>query len=69
MPRNNILHYDWFDTPNIHLCSCKDFKNYCYSNGIEVEKFICLNEQGIELRSNMFSNLFAYQVLFCVSKK
>ncbi len=69
MPRNNILHYDWFDTPNIHLCSCKDFKNYCYSNGIEVEKFICLNEQGIELRNNIFSNLFAYQVLFCVSKK
>ena len=69
MPRNKILPYSWYDTPNIHLCSCKDFKHYCSLNGIKVEKFICLNEKGIEIKNNFLSNLLAYQVLFCVSKK
>ncbi len=69
MPRNKILPYSWYDTPNIHLCSCKDFSHYCSSNGIKIEKFICLNEKGNEIKNNLLSNLFAYQVLFCVSKK
>ncbi len=69
MPRNKILPYSWYDTPNIHLCSCKDFKHYCSLNGIKVEKFICLNEKGNEIKNNFLSNLLAYQVLFCVSKK
>ena len=29
MPKNNILPYEWFDTPNIHLCSSKDFQIFC----------------------------------------
>tara|TARA_B100001559_G_scaffold267623_1_gene234472 strand:+ start:324 stop:941 length:618 start_codon:yes stop_codon:yes gene_type:complete len=69
MPRNKILPYEWYNTPNIHLCSCKDFEIFCYRNDINIEKFICLNEKGIEMKNNFLSNLLAYQVLFCVSKK
>ena len=69
MPKNDILPYEWFDTPNIHLCSCKDFKIFCKNNNIIIEKFMCLSEKGIEMKKNYFSNLLAYQVIFCVSKK
>ena len=69
MPKNDILPYEWFDTPNIHLCSCKDFKIFCKNNNIIIEKFMCLTEKGIEMKTNHFSNFLAYQVIFCVSKK
>ncbi len=69
MPKNSILPYEWYNTPNIHLCSCKDFHEFCKDENINVEKFICLNEKGVEMKADIFSNLFAFQVLFCVSKK
>ena len=69
MPKNEILPYEWYNTPNIHLCSCMDFRAFCKKEGVEIEKFICLRENGVEMKVNLFSNLFAYQVLFCVSKK
>ena len=69
MPKNDILPYEWFDTPNIHLCSCKDFQLFCKQNNIIIEKFTRLSEKGIEMKRNYFSNLLAYQVIFCVSKK
>ena len=68
MPRNKILPYEWYNTPNIHLCSCMDFKRFCKKRSVNVEKFICLNEKGNEMKTVFLSNLFAFQVLFCVSK-
>ena len=69
MPKNDILPYEWFDTPNIHLCSSIDFQIFCKNNNIIIEKFMCLSEKGIEMKTNYFANLLAYQVIFCVSKK
>ena len=69
MPKNDILPYEWFDTPNIHLCSCKDFQIFCKNNNIIIEKFMCLSEKGIEMKKNYFSNLLAYQVIFLCIKK
>ena len=63
MPKNDILPYEWFDTPNIHLCSCKDFQTFCKNNNITIEKFMCLSEKGFEMKTNHFSNLLAYQNL------
>ena len=68
MPRNSILRYEWYNTPNIHLCTCLDFKIFCNKNNVNIEKFICLNEKGFEMSVNLLSNLLAYQVLFSVSK-
>jgi methionine biosynthesis protein MetW len=29
MPRNDLLPYDWFNTPNVHLCTVRDFRKLC----------------------------------------
>ena len=68
MPRNEILRYEWYNTPNIHLCTCLDFKRFCDENNVNIEEFICLNEKGFKMGVNFLSNLLAYQVLFSVSK-
>lgn len=38
MPKTRRLPYEWYDTPNIHLCTIKDFFDYCRERRIKVEK-------------------------------
>lgn len=46
MPKNKILPYEWFDTPNIHLCSVNDFIQLCHKNRIKIKDKVLLNENG-----------------------
>ncbi len=69
MPKNKMLPYEWYDTPNIHLCTFKDFFDFCKKKNIKVNDVIFLNENGMRISSNFFRNFLAYQVIFCVSKK
>ena len=69
MPKNKILPYEWYETPNIHLCSKMDFIEFCKKKKILIRDFISLNEKGAIINNSFLSNLLAYQVIFCVSKK
>ena len=68
MPKNKILPFDWYDTPNIHLCSYKDFSDFFKKKKISVDEFYCLDENGNDIKKNYFTNLLTFQVIFCVSK-
>ena len=39
MPKNKILPYEWYNTPNIHLCSYKDFYDFCNLKKINIKNF------------------------------
>ncbi|HRE13476.1 MAG TPA: methionine biosynthesis protein MetW [Usitatibacteraceae bacterium] len=36
MPVSESLPYQWYDTPNIHLCTVKDFEGLCAKVGAEI---------------------------------
>jgi methionine biosynthesis protein MetW len=36
MPVSKTLPYSWYDTPNIHLCTVKDFEGLCSKVGAEI---------------------------------
>ena len=36
MPVSESLPYQWYDTPNIHLCTVKDFEGLCVKVGAEI---------------------------------
>jgi len=36
MPVSRALPNEWYNTPNIHLCTIKDFERLCRNNGIRV---------------------------------
>ncbi|MFZ3321768.1 MAG: methionine biosynthesis protein MetW [Usitatibacter sp.] len=36
MPVSKTLPYSWYDTPNIHLCTVKDFEGLCVKVGAEI---------------------------------
>ncbi|PAV25451.1 methionine biosynthesis protein MetW [Tamilnaduibacter salinus] len=36
MPESDTLPYKWYNTPNIHLCTFKDFEALCYRKDIQI---------------------------------
>jgi methionine biosynthesis protein MetW len=36
MPESKTLPHKWYDTPNIHLCTVKDFEDLCVKVGAEI---------------------------------
>ena len=44
MPRTRALGYEWYDTPNIHLCTIADFVDMALASGARIEKAIALEK-------------------------
>ncbi len=71
MPVSETLPYQWYETPNIHFCTIKDFVVVCDEIGVTIERSISLNHNGTPRRigSSPFSaNLFGEQAVFLLSK-
>jgi len=71
MPRTDNLPYDWWDSPNIHFCTIKDFHQLCDAVGAKIEKAVALNAWGKPLRLSApgwFWNLFGEQAVFLLSR-
>ncbi|MCX5655883.1 MAG: methionine biosynthesis protein MetW [Planctomycetota bacterium] len=34
MPHNRLLPYHWYNTPNVHFCTIKDFREFCDRQGL-----------------------------------
>ena len=70
MPRTENLPERWFDTPNIHLCTIKDFLALCEDMGAKVERAVALNANGTKLVSMPLyaQNLFGEQAVFLLSR-
>ncbi len=72
MPRTDNLPDTWYDTPNIHFCTIKDFRELCEESGAKMERAVALNAYGSPLRFNApwwFWNLFGEQAVFLLSRK
>ena len=68
MPQSKILPYNWFDSPNIHLCTIKDFEIFCEDNQIRIQKKILINSNSDVFLPVFFGNFFAYQAIFSITK-
>jgi methionine biosynthesis protein MetW len=71
MPHTDNLPYAWYETPNIHFCSIKDFRDLCLVTGAKMEKAVALNAWGRALRFNApwwFWNLLGEQAVFLLSR-
>jgi homoserine O-acetyltransferase len=42
MPQGGAIPFAWYDTPNIHLFTLKDFVALCREEGIEVRDLVCI---------------------------
>ena len=71
MPVTQNLSYAWYDTPNIHFCTIKDFVTLCEELDAKVERSVALNAQGqrLGLKIPLFmQNLLGEQAIFLLSR-
>lgn len=71
MPVTRSLPYSWYDTPNIHFCTIRDFVNLCREVDATIETSMVLNRAGERVPFNAplwFWNLFGQQAVFLLSR-
>lgn len=44
MPMSETIPHMWYDTPNIHLCTFKDFEKLCHDNDITILETVALSD-------------------------
>jgi len=71
MPVTPLLDHQWYDSPNIHLCTIRDFVALCGEMGIRIEKSVTLDRYGrpyaLDPRGSL-ANLLAEQGVFVLSR-
>ncbi len=71
MPVTHNLPEGWYETPNIHFCTIKDFLTLCGMIGARVERAVALNGQGQPLGPGVpdyFNNLLGQQAIFLLTR-
>jgi methionine biosynthesis protein MetW len=71
MPVTRSLPYSWYDTPNIHFCTIRDFVALCSEVDARIERSMVLNRAGerINLKAPLwFWNLFGQQAVFLLKR-
>ncbi|HSO07557.1 MAG TPA: methionine biosynthesis protein MetW [Pelomicrobium sp.] len=62
MPVSKHLPYQWFDTPNVHLCTLKDFEAFCVQHGIRIlERMVLANRGVVTTLPNLRGSLAVYR--------
>ncbi len=72
MPVTQSLPHQWYDTPNIHFCTLRDFVNFCGARNINIEqsKYITSNGDIGNVQQHVRrANLFGTQAVFLISSQ
>ena len=71
MPVTKTLPNEWYNTPNLHMCSIKDFVNFCNDRKINLFKSLALTNNKVSLINKVnlnFKNLTSELGIFLIEK-
>ena len=71
MPVTKNLPDEWYNTPNLHMCTIKDFFNFCDNRKIKLDKSLALHNEKTSSISNInlnIKNLSAELGIFLIEK-
>ena len=71
MPVTETLPDQWYDTPNLHMCTIKDFVYFVKSRNIKIFKSLALNKTNTSIKNNNnlgIKNLFSDLGIFLIEK-
>ena len=71
MPVTETLPDQWYNTPNLHMCTIKDFVYFARSRNFKIFKSLALNEKNTSLINNKnlgIKNLFSDLGIFLIEK-
>ena len=69
MPITKNIPYDWYNTPNLHMCTIQDFVNFCKNKNIKIDKSMCLTNEKISKITNKnmrYKNIFSQLGIFLI---
>jgi len=69
MPVTKNLPNEWYNTPNLHMCTIKDFVNFCNKKDIKINKSMCLTDEKISEITNRnlgLKNIFSHLGIFLI---
>ena len=72
MPVTRNLPVSWYDTPNIHFCTIRDFVDLTRELEVKIERAVAFGPSGVRVRFDApwwFWNLFGEQAVFLLSMK
>ena len=71
MPITKTLPDEWYNTPNLHMCTIKDFVHFAKSRNFKIFKSLALNNQSASIINNSnlgIKNLIADLGIFLIEK-
>jgi len=72
MPDTETWNRPWYETPNIHPCTIRDFFALCTLEDYVVEQWLAVDDKGLRSpwkRSPWLANLFGEQALFLLRRR
>ena len=72
MPVNETLPNEWYNTPNLHMCTIKDFFIFCEKRNIKIFKSLALNQEKISeisFENLKYKNLMSELGIFLIENK
>ena len=69
MPVTNNIPYDWYNTPNLHMCTIQDFVNFCNKKNIKIDQSMCLTNEKISkitITNIGYKNIFSQLGVFLI---
>lgn len=70
MPKSNMLPFEWYDTPNIHLLTVNDFFEFCKKRDIKITNSIYMNRAKVikNFFKKTMTNLFTEEAIFVITR-
>ena len=68
-PVTRSLPYSWYSTPNRSVLSVKDFRQFCHTHNIRIEREIPLSSSGRGVIVRQWPNLFADEAVYVITAK
>jgi len=63
MPVSKELPYQWYDTPNVHLCTVDDFEDFCRRLGVRVlERLVLHDGRAVNFLPNLLGSLAVFRL-------
>jgi methionine biosynthesis protein MetW len=69
MPVSKFMPHNWYDTPNIHFCTVRDFEALCREKGIKIlARDMVGNTNRQPLLATLWPNLFALTAIYHITR-
>jgi len=69
MPITKNIPYEWYNTPNLHMCTIQDFVDFCSRQNIKIDRSMCLTNEKISEITNKnikYKNIYSQLGIFLI---